>query len=90
MFISMFRDFAISDLWNGGIFELGMSRADLAAIAAGCIAVAVIGSVKERGIDIRESLAQKPVFLRWGLYYALILAVVVIARVRGTDIRRWI
>ena len=79
MFISMFRDFAISDLWNGGIFELGMSRADLAAIAAGCIAVAVIGSVKERGIDIRESLAQKPVFLRWGLYYALILAVVVIA-----------
>ena len=79
MFISMFRDFAISDLWNGGIFELGMSRADLAAIAAGCIAVVVIGSVKERGIDIRESLAQKPVFLRWGLYYALILAVVVIA-----------
>ena len=79
MFISMFRDFDISGLWNGGIFELGMSRADLAAIAAGCIAVAVIGSVKERGIDIRKSLAQKPVFLRWGLYYALILAVVVIA-----------
>ena len=41
--------------------------------------MAAVGAVKERGIDIRKSLAQKPVFLRWGLYYALLLAVVVIA-----------
>lgn len=79
MFSSMFRDFAVSDLWNGRLLDLGMSRADFAAIAAGCIAVAVIGSVKERNIEVRKSLAQKPVVIRWGIYYALILAVIVIA-----------
>lgn len=79
MFVSMFRDFSVSDLWNGGIFSLGMSRADLAAIAAGCIVVAVVGSVKEKNIDIRRSLARKPVIMRWGLYYALILALIMIA-----------
>lgn len=79
MFGSMFRDFQISDLWNGGIMNLGMSRADLLAIAAGCVVVAAVGALKERGVDIRKSLAQKPAFLRWGLYYALLLAVIVIA-----------
>ena len=79
MFRSIFRNFQLSNLWDGNLLNLGMSRADLFAVMAGCIVVAIVGSAKERGIRVRNSLDKKPVFIRWSIYYALILAVIVIA-----------
>ena len=79
MFRSIFRNFQLSNLWDGSLLNLGMSRADLVAVMAGCIVVAIVGSAKERGIRVRNSLEKKPVFIRWSIYYALILAVIVIA-----------
>lgn len=79
MFRSIFRNFQLSNLWDGSLLNLGMSRADLVAVMAGCIVVAIVGSAKERGIRVRNSLDKKPVFIRWSIYYALILAVIVIA-----------
>ena len=79
MFRSIFRNFQLSNLWDGSLLNLGMSRADLFAVMAGCIVVAIVGSAKERGIRVRNSLEKKPVFIRWSIYYALILAVIVIA-----------
>ena len=79
MFRSIFRNFQLSNLWDGSLLNLGMSRADLFAVMAGCIVVAIVGSAKERGIRVRNSLDKKPVFIRWSIYYALILAVIVIA-----------
>ena len=79
MFRSIFRNFQLSNLWDGSLLNLGMSRADLVAVMAGCIVVAIVGSAKERGIRVRISLDKKPVFIRWSIYYALILAVIVIA-----------
>ena len=49
------------------------------AIAVGCVVVAVVGSVKERGTDVRKSLFRRPVFVRWALCYALMLAVIVVS-----------
>ena len=37
----------------------------------------VISILKERGIHIREEVAKKPVVVRWSLYYALILMVII-------------
>ena len=79
MFRSIFRNFQLSNLWDGSLLNLGMSRADLFAVMEGCIVVAIVGSAKERGIRVRNSLEKKPVFIRWSIYYALILAVIVIA-----------
>lgn len=79
MFRSIFRNFDPGNIMDGSLLELGMSRADFIAVAAGCIVVAIVGSVKERGLNVRESLERKPVFIRWSLYYALMLAVIVIA-----------
>lgn len=79
MFRSIFRNFQLSNLWDGSLLNLGMSRADLFAVMAGCIVVAIVGSAKERGIRVRNSLEKKPVFIRWSIYYALMLAVIVIA-----------
>ncbi len=79
MFASMFRDFQLSLLWDGSLLGLGLGRADLAAVAVGCVVVAVIGSLKERGEPIFVRLVKTSVPVRWGAYYALILAVIVFA-----------
>lgn len=79
MFRSMFRDFDIRQLWDGTLLRLGMQPSDIAAVAAGCIAVAVIGMIKERGICVRERLSQSRTPVRWCAYYALILAVILFA-----------
>ena len=79
MFRSMFRNFDLGNLTDGSLLELGMTKADLIAVVAGCVAVAVVGFIKERGTNVRISLDRKPVFMRWSFYYVLILAVIVIA-----------
>ena len=79
MFRSMFRNFDLGNLTDGSLLELGMTKADLIAVVVGCVAVAVVGFIKERGTNVRMSLDRKPVFMRWSFYYVLILAVIVIA-----------
>ena len=79
MFRSMFDHFDLSIFTDGSLLNLGMSRADIIAVMAGCIVVAVVGSIKERGTDIRQSILQKPVVIRWGICYALMLAVIIIS-----------
>ena len=79
MFRSIFRNFDLNSLFDGRLLELGMSRADLTAIVVGCVVVAVVGAVKERGVHVREALGRRPAFIRWSIYYALLLAVIVIA-----------
>lgn len=79
MFRSMFRNFDLGNLTDGSLLELGMTKADLIAVVVGCVAVAVVGFIKERGTNVRMSLDRKPVFMRWSFYYVLILTVIVIA-----------
>ena len=79
MFRSIFTDFDLNALTDGSLFNLGLGRADMIAIAVGCVVVAVVGSVKERGTDVRKSLFRRPVFVRWALCYALMLAVIVVS-----------
>ena len=79
MFRSMFDHFDLSIFTDGSLLNLGMSRADIIAVMAGCVVVAVVGSIKERGTDIRQSILQKPVVIRWGICYALMLAVIIIS-----------
>ena len=79
MFWSMFEEFGISRLWDGTLFTLGVGRADLAAVAVGCIIVAVVGHMKEKDKNIPQRLAAAPLPVRWGAYYALILAVIIFA-----------
>lgn len=79
MFRSIFEDFQIRQLWDGTLLKLGLQQSDLIAVVAGCIVVAVVGMIKERGICVRERLAQCRIPVRWCAYYALILAVILFA-----------
>ena len=79
MFRSIFEDFQIRQLWDGTLLNLGLQKSDIVAVVAGCIVVAVVGMIKERGICVRERLSECRLPLRWCAYYALILAVVIFA-----------
>ena len=79
MFRSIFEDFRIRQLWDGTLLELGLQQSDIVAVVAGCIVVAAVGMIKERGICVRERLAECRLPVRWCAYYALILAVILFA-----------
>lgn len=78
MFRSMFDGFDIRQFWDGTMLGFGLSRADFAAIAAGCIVVAVVGHLKERGGTVNGRLKKVPTPVRWCVYYALIFAVLLL------------
>lgn len=79
MFRSMFQDFDIRQLWDGTLPPWGIKTSDIAIVAAGCLAAAVIGMLQEKGVCIRESLSRRRTPVRWFAYYALLLAVVIFA-----------
>lgn len=76
MFRSIFDHFDIQQLWDGKILEMGLSTADYAAVFAGIIIVAVIGSLEERGNSVTVRMRSIPTPVRWGICYALILSLI--------------
>lgn len=77
MFRSIFKDFRIRQLWDGTLPGLGLDLSDIVIVVSGCIAVAIVGMIKERGISVRERLGESRIPVRWCAYYALILAVII-------------
>ena len=42
-------------------------------------------SVKEKGIAIRESIASKPLVIRWAFYYALVAVILIFGYIGATQ-----
>lgn len=77
MFRSMFHDFHIERLWDGTLLTLGLGKADMLAVVAGCIVVAIVGHLHEKKIQIREKIAGYKLPLRWVVYIGLFIIIVV-------------
>lgn len=77
MFGRMVSRFTLSSFASGRIFEMGMDRQDFIIVGVTVAVVFLFGVLKERGVQIRQRTAEKPVALRWALYYALILFIIV-------------
>lgn len=75
MFRSIFEQFDVRQLWDGTLLGLGISMADFMAVFGGCIVVAIIGSMAERGCSA-ESMRSFPTPVRWAICYALILSLI--------------
>lgn len=77
MFRSMFTDFDIQKLWDGTLLGLGMSPADYVIVLIGCIAAAVVGSMKERGISFSRQIGEQALPVRWAVCYILLISLVI-------------
>ena len=77
--------FSFSQFTDGSMMLLGLEMRDYIVIAVGCIVVFIISLIKEKGINIRESLAAKSLPVRWFVYYALIVIIFIFGYTNGVQ-----
>jgi alginate O-acetyltransferase complex protein AlgI len=63
-------------LVNGSLLELGLSAADWGVILAGVLAMLIVSLIGRSG-SVREKLSKQPMALRYGVYAALFLGVLI-------------
>ncbi len=76
MFGRICTSFHGQTLFDGTLLKMGMDGADYVIIALFLILVLWVSIQHEKGISIRDRIAAQPTALRWTVYYALLLAVV--------------
>lgn len=78
MFLGIFQNFGISQLWDGTLLTLGMDGSDFAVVFAGIAIVLIADVMKERGVCIRETIAAQKAPVRWTIYYAALFSVIIL------------
>ena len=76
MFKKIFTTLNLND-FSENILKLGLDKFDFRIIIVTLLIVLIISILKEKGINIREAISKKPIYIRWTLYYALILFIVI-------------
>lgn len=77
--------FSFSQFTDGSLLTLGLEARDYVIILVGCMVVFIISVLKEKGINIRESIASKNIVIRWTLYYVLILVIIMFGYTGGVQ-----
>lgn len=73
----IFTDFDGACLTNGTVLSLGNDWQDFLIMGIGVLVVGIVEVLQEKGHTIRSELARRPVVLRYAVFLALILGVVV-------------
>lgn len=77
MFKKIFTQFTW-DFYNADVLALfGMDVQDIIIVLIALAIVFTVSVLKERGVAIRETLATKPLAVRWALLYGLILFIII-------------
>lgn len=74
MIKKIFIDFSINTL---ELSSLGLDLPDLFILIISLVVVFVIGLMHEKNINIREKISQKPIAVRWTIYYILIFSILI-------------
>ena len=73
--------FTLNTLVDGSLLRLGVKAHDYVILALGCIVWFVISFNKEKGVNIREAVDKKILPIRWAIYVALIMTVVLLGEI---------
>lgn len=77
MFQSIFTKFSLATLTDGSLIKLGLTLKDLIVVLIGLTIVFIVEIFNEKGISIREKIAERNIFLRWSFYYAALIIIVI-------------
>lgn len=77
MFNQMITNFSLNLIKDETIFNLGLDRCDFLIIAVMTFVIFIISILKEKGINIRKEISNKNIVIRWIIYYALILSIII-------------
>ena len=64
-------------LFDGSLYEHGLDRKDFYVALAGICVIWIVDILSTR-MKIREELAKQPLVFRWLVYYALVIAVLIL------------
>ncbi|MCI8611018.1 MAG: MBOAT family protein [Clostridiales bacterium] len=73
----IFTNFAPQHFYDGTLLHMCIDGWDFIAIAAGCVVVLFVSILQEKGYSLREHIAGQNIVIRWSVYLALILAVII-------------
>lgn len=74
MLKKMFTSFSVP---KGELLSIGLDIADYLILVIALVFIFVISLLREKNISIREEISKKPIIVRWTLYYALILSIII-------------
>lgn len=77
MFVEMITKFSFKFIQDGTIFKIGLDRHDFLIVAIMTIVIFIVSILKERGVNIRQEISKKNIVIRWTIYYALILTIII-------------
>ena len=77
MFVRMIRHASLHSFADGTYLKLGMDLQDYIIVAATVLFIFVISLLKERGVNVRERLYEKPVLVR-ALVTALLISLILL------------
>lgn len=77
MFTGIFKKFNPWVLFDGTIFSLGLDLSDFVILGIMVIILLAVGILQERGMHIRETIAQQNLYFRWVVYLGAIAFLVV-------------
>ncbi len=72
-----FAEFNIWILFDKSLYNIGLDRQDFWVGVFSVILLCKISSMQEKGVHIRDKIASCPIVIRWIIYYAGILAILV-------------
>lgn len=73
MFGKIFTNFSI----NGNVLKLGLDSKDFIIITIFTIIIFITSIMKEKNINIRDEIGKKNIIIRWSIYYAVILSIII-------------
>ena len=83
MIKKIFTNFSFDLFTPKSILNLEIDGYDFIIVFVTILIVLVISILKEKNINVRESIASKKVIIRWIIYYALILFVLIFGAYGG-------
>ena len=64
-------------LFDGTLYTLGLNAVDFWIMAVSLVVLLAVDLLHIRGVRIRERLLRQPLPIRWAVYYAALLAVLI-------------
>ncbi len=74
----LFSEARLWTLFDGSLYTHGLDQKDFYVVIIGIIILIVVDVLHERGIHIREKIAEMPLVLRWIIYLSAIFAILIL------------
>ena len=77
MLAETFTKAHLSQISMATVKAVGLSAQDLIIVGVGCLIIFIVSLLKEKGMNIREAIAQKNIVVRWVIYIAFIMFILI-------------